>query len=157
MDDFFNDDNLPEDNPLTTNRITIEDEAQSFMDLVQRALALKHTNFEFIRSLDHRAGVKIIRFGYATVFKMFKKLYQATYKDYVNQIKFGGQDIQTLLALKQFKHCMEFYDDEVKILDDMLEESSEYVFSGHVLDTLMGRPRTDIDLWDHRGRGNNGK
>lgn len=146
MDDFFNDDNLPEDDPLTIDRITIDDEAQSFIDLVHRALESKHSDFEFIRSLDHRAGAKIVRFSYVAVSKMFKKLYQSTYQDYIDQVKFGNQDVQTLMALKQFKHCMEFYDDEVKILDDMLEEYSEYVFSGHVLDTLMGRPRTDIDL-----------
>jgi hypothetical protein len=32
----------------------------------------------------------------------------------------------------------------------MLEEYSEYVLSGHVIDTLVGKYRPDDDLWDHR-------
>jgi hypothetical protein len=88
---------------------------------------------------------------------MFKKLYEATYKTYLKQVELGDQDVETLMALKQFKHCMEFYADEAKIIDDMLDEYSEYLFSGHLLDMLLGRIRSEEDLWDHRERGKNGK
>jgi hypothetical protein len=39
----------------------------------------------------------------------------------------------------------------------MINEYDEYIFSGHIIDTLLGRPRSEEDLWDHRGRGKNGK
>jgi hypothetical protein len=88
---------------------------------------------------------------------MFKKLYDSTYKIYIKQVELGEQDVETLMALKQFKICTEFYDDEAKIVDDMLDEYSEYIFSGHILDMLLGRIRPEEDLWDHRRRGKNGK
>jgi hypothetical protein len=59
--------------------------------------------------------------------------------------------------LKQFKQCVEYYQKEKVLVEDILNEHAEYVWSGHVLDTLVGNYRPDEDLWDHRGRGNNGK
>lgn len=77
---------------------------------------------------------------------MFKKLYNSTYKSYLTQVEAGNPDLETLMALKQFKICTDFYDDETKILDDMLSEYTEYILSGHVIDTLVGNIRPDEDL-----------
>lgn len=32
----------------------------------------------------------------------------------------------------------------------MLDEYRAYIFSGHILDTLLGNPRAEKDLFDHR-------
>lgn len=157
MNNLFEDDGFFNDGPSDNNSNPVNSEEADFLELVHRALNSKHSNFEFLRSAQDRMGAKIIRFGYTTVSKMFKKLYNSTYKTYLKQVELGDQDIETLMALKQFKHCMEFYEDEAKIVDDMLDEYSEYLFSGHILDMLLGRIRPEEDLWDHRGRGNNGK
>lgn len=157
MNNLFEDDGFFDDEPGDNNSNPVNSEEADFLKLVHRALNSKHSNFEFLRSAQDRTSAKIVRFSYATVSKMFKKLYESTYKTYLKQVESGEQDLETLMALKQFKHCMEFYDDESKIVDDMLEEYSEYIFSGHLLDMLLGRIRPEEDLWDHRGRGNNGK
>ena len=157
MNNLFEDDGFFEDEPGDNNSNPVNSEEADFLKLVHRALNSKHSNFEFLRSAQDRTSAKIVRFSYVTVSKMFKKLYESTYKTYLKQVESGEQDLETLMALKQFKHCMEFYDDESKIVDDMLEEYSEYIFSGHLLDMLLGRIRPEEDLWDHRGRGNNGK
>lgn len=157
MNNLFEDDGFFDAEPIDNNSNPVNSGEEDFLELVHRALESKHSNFEFLRSAQDRTSAKIVRFSYATVSKMFKKLYESTYKTYLKQVELGDQDVETLMALKQFKHCMEFYDDESKIMDDMLEEYTEYIFSGHVIDTLLGKVRPDKDLWDHRGRGNNGK
>lgn len=157
MNNLFEDDGLFGEEPIDNNSNPVNSGEADFLELVHRALDSKHSNFEFLRSAQDRIGAKIIRFSYATVSKMFKKLYNSTYKTYLKQVETGDQNIETLMALKQFKHCMEFYEDEAKIVDDMLDEYSEYLFSGHILDMLLGRIRPEEDLWDHRGRGKNGK
>ncbi len=153
MNDYFEDDGLFDDEPIDNNSNSVNREEADFLELVHRALDSKHSNFEFLRSAQDRTSAKIVRFSYATVSKMFKKLYEPTYKTYLKQVELGDQDVETLMALKQFKHCMEFYDDEAKIVDDMLDEYSEYIFSGHILDMLLGRIRPEEDLWDHRRGG----
>jgi hypothetical protein len=157
MNNLFEDDGFFDDEPVDSTSNTVNSGEADFLELVHRALDSKHSNFEFLRSAQDRTSAKIVRFSYATVSKMFKKLYESTYKTYLKQVELGDQDVETLMALKQFKHCMEFYDDEAKIVDDMLDEYSEYILSGHLLDMLLGRIRSEEDLWDHRGRGNNGK
>lgn len=155
MNDLFDDDGFFDDEPIDNNSIPADSGEASFLELVHRALDSKHSDFEFLRSAQDRTSAKIVRFSYATISKMFRKLYNSTYKTYLKQVEFGDQDVETLMALKQFKHCMEFYDDEAKIVDDMLDEYSEYIFSGHIIDSLLGRIRPDDDLYDHRGK--NGK
>ena len=158
MNDLFEDDGFFDDQPVNNNSSPdMENGEIDFLDLVHKALESKHSDFEFIRSMSHKAQVKIIRFADVTVSNMFKNLYTTTYKTYLTQVEQGDQDIETLMALKQFKHCMEFYQDEAKIIDDMLDEYSEYIFSGHIIDTLLGRIRPEEDLYDHRGRGKNGE
>lgn len=155
MNNYFEDDGFFDDEPLDNETFPVGEEEQSFLELVHRALDSKHSNFEFLRSAQDRTSAKIVRFSYATISRMFKKLYESTYKTYLKQVELGDQDVETLMALKQFKQCMEFYDDEAKIMDDMLDEYSEYIFSGHIIDSLLGRIRPDDDLYDHRGK--NGK
>jgi hypothetical protein len=121
-----------------------------FMDLVQRALTEKNSQFEFIRHWQDRLAAKTYCFSIDTVLKIFRNLYSSTYKTYLTQVKVNEQDLQTILALKQFKQCINYYQKEKEIAEDMLEEYSEYVLSGHVIDTLVGKYRPDEDLWDHR-------
>lgn len=152
MNNLFEDDGFFDAEPIDNNSNPVTSGEEDFLELVYRALDSKHSNFEFLRSAQDRTSAKVVRFSYATISKMFKKLYEATYKTYLKQVELGDQDVKTLMALKQFKHCMEFYDDESKIMDDMLDEYSEYIFSGHILDMLLGRIRPEEDLYDYRGR-----
>ena len=153
MNNLFEDDGFFDDEPVDSTSNTVNSVEADFLELVHRALNSNHSNFEFLRSMQDRTSAKIVRFSYATVSKMFRKVYNSTYKTYLKQVELGDQDVETLMALKQFKHCMEFYDDEAKIVDDMLDEYSEYIFSGHILDMLLGRIRPEEDLWDHRRGG----
>lgn len=157
MNDYFEDDGFFDDEPLDNETFLVGEEEQSFLELVHRALDSKHSDFNFIRSWEHRAQAKIAKFSLVTISKMFKKLYDSTYKTYIKQVELGDQDVETLMALKQFKICTEFYNDESKIVNDMLAEHTEYILSGHVIDTLVGKVRPDEDLHDYRGRGKNGK
>jgi predicted alpha-1,6-mannanase (GH76 family) len=147
MDDFFND--------LNNSPPTGEEEF--FSELVTRALTSKQSNFEFIRSWRERLAVKVQRFQTEAVVKVFKNLYDATYKTYIDQVTIGNQDLQTILALKQFKQCLKYYEREWEIAQEMLDEHWSYIWCGHLLDTLVGNYRPDQDLVDHRRRGKNGK
>lgn len=147
MDNFFNDIDISSDKP----------EEEFFTGLVERALTGKQSNFEFIRSWQERNAVKTYQFGIDAIIKIFTNLYKSTYKIYISQIDAGTQDLQTILALKQFTQCLHFYRREYEIASDMLDEYWEYIWSWHIIDTLVGNYRKEEDLWDHRGRGKNGK
>jgi hypothetical protein len=80
------------------------------------------------------------------VLQIFKNLYSSTYKVYLKQIKLGYQDLQTLLALRQFNCCVNYYKKEKEIATDMLNEYWSYICSGHIIDTLVGKIRPEADL-----------
>lgn len=147
MNSFFNDIDLSTD----------KTGEEFFTTLVDRALTGKQSDFEFIRSLQERFAVKTYRFGVEAVIKIFRNLYDSTYKTYVSQVKSGNQDLQTLLALKQFRQCLKFYEKERDIARDMIDEYWEYILSWHIIDTLIGNYRPLEDLWDHRGKKPDGK
>ena len=147
MDNFFNDINTSPD----------QTEEKFFTDLVERAVKGKQSNFEFIRSWQERIAVKSYRFGIAAIIRIFRNLYDSTYKTYLSQVTLGNQDLQTLLALKQFKQCLSFYTREYEIARDMIKEHNEYMWNWHIIDTLIGNYREEKDLWDHRGKSPHGK
>lgn len=147
MDNFFNDINTSPD----------QTEEKFFTDLVERAIKGKQSSFEFVRSWQERIAVKSYRFGIAAVIRIFRNLYDSTYKTYLSQVTLGNQDLQTLLALKQFKQCLSFYAREYEIAHDMIKEHNEYMWNWHIIDTLIGNYRPIEDLWDHRGKKPYGK
>ena len=147
MNNFFND--------IDTSSAKTEE--QFFTDLVERAVKGKQSNFEFIRSWQERTAVKTYQIGIAAIIRIFTNLYSSTYKTYVSQVARGMQDLETLLALKQFKQCLVFYEREYEVALDMIEEYWEYIWNWHIIDTLIGNYRDEKDLWDHRGQPPYGK
>ena len=147
MNNFFNNIDLSSD----------KTEEKFFTDLVERALKAKQSDFEFLRSWQERVQLKKYQIGISAVIKIFSNLCDSTYKTYLSQISTGTQDIETIIALKQFRQCLAFYEKELEITDDMVDEYWTYILSGHILDTLFGTYRTVDQLWDHRERRGNGK
>ena len=99
MNNFFNDINFSAD----------KTQEKFFTDLVERALKGKQSVFEFIRSWPERRSLKTYQLGIDAIIKIFSNLCDETYKIYISHVKTGTQDLQTLLALKQFRQCREFY------------------------------------------------
>ena len=112
MNTFFNDMELSSDKAVE----------ECFTNLVEWARKGKQSDFKFIRSWQERIAVKIYRFRIAAIIRLFKNLCDSTYKTYLSQIAAGMQDLQTLLALKQFKQCLVFYERESEIARDMIDQ-----------------------------------
>jgi hypothetical protein len=66
------------------------------------------------------------------VITIFNNLFNSTYKTYLEQIETDTQDLGVILALKQFKQCKTYYQNELNIAKDMLDEYKMYVWSGHL-------------------------
>lgn len=147
MNNFF------DDIDLSSNKT----EEKFFTDLVERALTGKQSDFEFIRCWQERNTVKAYQFGIAAVVRVFTNLSEKLYQIYVTQVREGKQDLETLVALKKFRQCREFYQREYDITKDMLSEYWEYIWDWHIIDTLVGNYRLEEDLWDRRKGNQNGK
>jgi hypothetical protein len=78
--------------------------------------------------------------------KLFKKMYKAAYENHVKNVLLGIQAVETLIIIKQLKQCVDYYQKEAEIIQDMINEYDEYILNGHIIDTLLGRPRSEEDL-----------
>jgi hypothetical protein len=88
--------------------------------------------------------------GANIVATIFSNLISTTEKVYLEQIATGTQDLGVILALKQFIQCRDYYYKESEVAYDMLDEYKCYVWSGHIIDTLVGNTRREEDLVDYR-------
>jgi len=137
---------------MDENRQTkpLDEKDEFFQMLVKKALKGEHMEKEFICSLR---GLSITR-GYIkncqTIINSFISVYNAMQLVYLEQIKLDKQDLDLVISMKQFERCFNFYKEERSIAEDMIKEYRAYVFSGHILDTLLGNPRKEEDLVDFR-------
>jgi len=128
----------------------LTDPQKFFAELVKKALEGKQSNFEFIRSYDMLKVARLYRKGTAKVCKVFKGLVKSILDAYAKSIFTDEQKIEALMSAKQFEVCAEYYKKEHAIAKDMISEYKTYVMSGHILDTLLGGYRPDIECVDYR-------
>lgn len=118
--------------------------------LIKRAKEGDHSNFEFIRSLEEYFAAKTIKKALKKVVKSFDTPKTNLYNAHIKSVKEGEDDLNVILAFSELVQVVKFYEDEIGIISDMIDEYVTYVHSGHILDTLIGNYRKEEDLVDFR-------
>lgn len=121
-----------------------------FRELVTKALEGKHSKFEFIRNYQMLQVARMYRKGVKRVTKMFRNMEYELLCTYKKLIKAGKDDLAMVMAIKQFATCAQYYKEEHAIAKDMISEFRCYVNSGHILQTIFGGTRPDIECIDYR-------
>ena len=128
-----------------------EDPKEIFSELVKKAIKGKQSDFEFIRTYETCKVARCYKIGVKRVSKVFKTLYKKLMKTYAKDILTDEQKLETLMSMKQFKICHEYFEKECEIAKDMLDEYYAYLTSGHMFDQLvMNGVRSEDDCVDYR-------
>ena len=137
---------------------TAEEQQELFKALVTKALEEKvHTQPEFIKNTSEWWTARACKAGLYKVITLFDTLATALYKAYCKAVLKGTADFNMLFVYRQYLECKHFYEEELALIQDMLEEYWVYVFSGHFCEQfLFFRERESWHLWDHR-EDNNGR
>ena len=80
-----------------------------------------------------------------------KKSADKLFTKYCKSVTSGEADVLKLLAYGTIRNVLSFYEEELRIISDMVEEYEFYLASGNWWDILFGMPRPYDKLWDHRG------
>lgn len=125
---------------------------EMFNDLINTALENKHSKWEYIRSMRERLALTTFLTGIYKVVKLFKKLRAESFKAYKTTVLEGADGLELLLAYRQFKDCVTYYEAEANLAEDMINEFDYYALtSGHLFGTLLfDRRRSDDELEDYR-------
>jgi hypothetical protein len=120
--------------------------------LIAKALEQKeHSTFEFIKNYSEFRAVKICQDSLKKVVKMFDRVAKAIQKEYCTSVIAGTNDFNLLFAYKQYLEVKHYYEQELIIANDMLDEYDNYTWSGHLIDQyLLFKTRPDTDLVDTR-------
>ena len=119
-------------------------------ELMKHALNGKSTEFQLIPSNDMYTATKLFANGVKKVIRMFRDLAKTSGLIYSDSILKEKTDLRLLLEHMQYKQCQKFYEEELKVAKSMLKEYRAYVFSGHVLKTILNMPRAEADMVDYR-------
>ena len=123
---------------------TILSELAAFTDAGQ------HTKFELLQNrqeyLKQRKVVYSLQLLVDSLYDMASNQLKSYCKDVVNY----NSDVYKLLAYQYIVKIHNFYLDELKISQDMVDEYECYLYAGNWLDFIFNTQRSRNKLWDHR-------
>lgn len=131
---------------------TLNDDELIFKELVTKALEYgEHAEFEFIKNYAELNAIKLCKSGLRKVIKVFKTVTSGIYKEYCRLVETGESDFNLLYAYNQYLEVLKYYEQELAIANDMIDEYDNYVWSGHLIDQyLLFKTRPEEDLVDTR-------
>ena len=136
---------------METEKTELTEDEKFFEAIVKKALSGKHSDFEFIRTYEACETARLYKTSVKRLSKVFKNLYKKSMKTYAKDILTDEQKLETLMSMKQFKICHDYFEKEREIAKDMLSEYYAYLTSGHIFDQLiMNGVRSDDDCVDYR-------
>ena len=136
---------------METEKTELTEDEKFFEAIVKKALSGKHSDFEFIRTYEACETARLYKISVKRLSKVFKTLYKKSMKTYAKDIMTDEQKLETLMSMKQFKICHDYFEKEREIAKDMLSEYYAYLTSGHIFDQLiMNGVRSDDDCVDYR-------
>ena len=99
------------------------------------------SEFRFIESLsDYRSCLRTYK-ATKLVIKILKISSKRLFKSYCGTIASGTSDFTQLVAFAQLKEIVDFYENELKTIYDMLDEYEEYLWQGNFIYALLGGER----------------
>ncbi len=100
--------------------------------LIQRAKKGESSEFEFIRSLEECFASHAVRKAVKKVVKSFTTSRNNLYNVYVSAVNAGTDNLDVILSISELERVIKFYENEIYIISDMIDEYISYVFSGHI-------------------------
>ena len=137
---------------METEKIELmEDQEKFFEAVVKKALSGKHSDFEFIRTYEECKTARLYKASVKRLSKVFNNLCKKLMKTYAKDIMTDEQKLETLMSMKQFEICRDYFKKEREIAKDMLSEYHAYLTSWHIFDQLiMNGVRSEDDCVDYR-------
>lgn len=123
---------------------------QLLMNIIKYAKTAKLSEFRFIRNWSNYRFYKDQQSFLRPLVKGLYKTSKQLFKKYCKGVLAGEGNINQLLAYQQLCQITKFYQQELNIYTDMLDEYTSYLMKGHLISAFLGEPRADIDMYDFR-------
>ena len=119
-------------------------------ELIYNAERGQHRQFQYLRNYKEYFRSRQIRRALTILVSSLKQSLRRQFKNYCKAVTSGKADVIKLLAYSTSKVVLAFYEEELKIINDMIIEYECYLANGNLFDFILGTYRPAEKLWDHR-------
>ncbi len=123
---------------------------ETISNLIEHARAGKHIEFQFITTWRDYKFYKKERKALRLAVKCLGKGCKNLLNSYCKNVKNGSADVINLVVLTTLTNTLEFYREELDILENMIYEYEAYLLEGNLVYAFLEFPRPESELWDHR-------
>lgn len=124
---------------------------EAFMaELIAKAEQAKHRQFRFITCWEDYKYYKKLRWSHILLVKSLKESANKIFKKHCKTVKAGNSEALTVIAYCTVNRVLNFYEEELDIITEMVDEYECYLVRGNWLDFLFNLRRPLDKLWDHR-------
>ena len=121
-------------------------------DLINNVEQGKHRPFQLLKNYKEYSRAKAIRRTYVLLVASLKQSANKQFNAYCKAVKSGNTEVLKLLAYCTTLKVLSFYEEELNIISDMIDEYECYLADGNWLDFVFGSQRQFNKLYDHRGQ-----
>ena len=72
------------------------------------------------------------------------------FKKYCKAVACGEASVNTLIAYNQLQWVLCYYEEDLRVINDIIWEYEAYLLEGNYLGAFLGEPRADVDMRDFR-------
>jgi hypothetical protein len=129
----------------------MESEKDLMTELLDKAKAGEHIQFQFITTWKDYTQLRKIYRANQLLISSIDKTASKVFKKHCKAVAVGNADVTNLLAYKATLKVLDFYEKELKIIYDMLDEYEAYLSDGNFISAfLFGDPRLSVEFYDWR-------
>lgn len=125
---------------------------QTMAEIIERANAGKHMPFEYIRNWTDYRRRKVSRHALKLLIESLTYNTNSMLDQHCKAVINGCSDISQLLVRNVLLQTIKFYENELAMIEDMINEYEAYLMDGNMLDSwLFNEYRPLSECWDRRG------
>ena len=129
----------------------METDKNLLVELITNTERGQHRPFQLLINYREYFRARKIRRAHKLLVASLKQSLDKQLKKYCKAITAGETEVIKLFAYCTINKVLEFYEEELRIINDMIDEYECYL-EGNLLDFILGLPRPANKLYDHRGK-----
>ena len=112
----------------------------------------EQSKFELLQTWQEYKVARKVRRTTKVVLRWLSDLSNNQFKNYCRSVKSGATEVNKLIAYVTLKKVEQFYLEELRIIEDSIDEYETYLLSGNWPDFILNLQRPVDKQWDHRGK-----
>lgn len=123
---------------------------QMLVAIMEHADTKPNVEFKFLTSWSEYKHFRGKRRYLKLLTSMLERCSERMFKKYCKAVASGDASVNTLIAYNQLQWVLCYYEEDLRIINDIIWEYEAYLLEGNYLSAFLGEPRADVDMRDFR-------